>query len=58
MNRFNPFSGVKPQVRDLNYQRDSAEQALRDRLIALTGDGTGIVKGVLNDADVAFSPGD
>lgn len=58
MNRFNPFSGCKPQVRDLNYGRDGIEQALRDRLIALTGDGTGIVKGVANDAEVSFDPGD
>jgi hypothetical protein len=54
MNRFNPFSGMKPQVRDLNFQRDSSEQALRDRLIALTGDGTGIVKDVLGTAAVTF----
>jgi len=54
MNRFNPFSGVKPQVRDLNFARDSAESAIRDRLIALTGDGTGIVKDVLGTAAVTF----
>jgi len=44
MNRYNPFSGCKPWLFDLNYQRDSSEQAILDRLVALTGTATGIVK--------------
>ncbi|HUU84463.1 MAG TPA: hypothetical protein VM243_13265, partial [Phycisphaerae bacterium] len=58
MNRYNPFSGTKPQVRDLNYQRDSLESAIKLRLIALTGDGTGIVKDLLGAAAATYDPDD
>jgi hypothetical protein len=52
MKRLNLFSGAKPTLEDLNYDRDAKELHIKKRLIDLTVDGTGILKGILNEGRV------
>ena len=52
MKKFLPFSGMKPAVEDLNFESTAKEFAIKKRLIDLTGTGTGILKGILNQGNV------
>jgi hypothetical protein len=52
MKKLQLFSGAKPALEDLNYDRDAKELAIKKRLIDLTLTGTGILKGILNEGNV------
>lgn len=46
------FSWFKPAVEDFHYERDAKDLHIKKRIIDLTGNGTGILKGVDNELEV------
>lgn len=52
MKQLEHFSGLKPAVEDFHYERDAKELHIKQRIIDLTGGGTGILKGTDNELEV------
>lgn len=56
MKHLEHFSGLKPAKEDFHFERDGKEEAIKNHILDLTGNGSvvgvGILKGILNDLQV------
>ncbi len=56
MKHLEHFSGLKPSTEDFHYERDAKEEAIKNHILDLTGngaaEGVGILKGVSNEIQI------